>query len=124
MAPTMRYTEGDVVKLTAGSLNTVAGTKIRARLPFVNAQGTETSMPALTLTVTTDNAFDRLLQAITRRAIVHFFERYKDLEDGKWVKPPTYSPASIEPIIDAQVEGGSPDVMPACRGVGETRAHS
>jgi predicted HAD superfamily Cof-like phosphohydrolase len=45
-------------------------------------------------------------------------------EDGKWVKPPTYSPASIEPIIDAQVEGGSPDVIPACRGVGETRAHS
>jgi filamentous hemagglutinin family protein len=41
--------EGDVVKLTAGSLNTVAGTKIRARLPYVNAQGTETSMPALTL---------------------------------------------------------------------------
>ena len=28
-------------------------------------------------------------------------------EDGKWVKPPTYSPASIEPIIDAQVEGGA-----------------
>jgi len=45
-------------------------------------------------------------------------------EDGKWVKPPTYSPASIEPIIDAQIEGESSDVMPACRGVGETRAHS
>lgn len=26
------------------------------------------------------------LPEITRRAIVHFFERYKDLEDGKWVK--------------------------------------
>jgi len=24
--------------------------------------------------------------------------------DGKWVKPPTYSPASIEPILDAQQE--------------------
>ena len=22
--------------------------------------------------------------------------------DGKWVKPPTYSPASLEPILDAQ----------------------
>lgn len=44
--------EGDVVKLTAGSLNTVAGTKIRARLPYVNAQGVLTSMPALTLVPT------------------------------------------------------------------------
>jgi inorganic pyrophosphatase len=26
------------------------------------------------------------LPEITRRAIVHFFERYKDLEDGKWVR--------------------------------------
>ena len=26
------------------------------------------------------------LPAITRRAIVPFFERYKDMEDGKWVK--------------------------------------
>jgi inorganic pyrophosphatase len=26
------------------------------------------------------------LPAITRHAIEHFFERYKDLEDGKWVK--------------------------------------
>ena len=24
--------------------------------------------------------------------------------DGKWVKPPTYSPASLEPILDAQQE--------------------
>lgn len=23
-------------------------------------------------------------------------------EDGKWVKPPTYSPAELEPILDAQ----------------------
>ena len=45
-------------------------------------------------------------------------------EDGKWVKPPTYSPASIEPIIDAQVEGGAIDVRPSRQGVGETRAHS
>ena len=26
------------------------------------------------------------LPAITRQAIEHFFERYKDLEAGKWVK--------------------------------------
>ncbi len=26
--------------------------------------------------------------------------------DGKWVKPPTYSPASLEPILDAQREQG------------------
>lgn len=45
-------------------------------------------------------------------------------EDGKWVKPPTYSPASIEPIIDAQVDGGPIEGMPSCQGVGETRAHS
>ena len=45
-------------------------------------------------------------------------------EDGKWVKPPTYSPASIEPIIAAQVDGGSMEVMPSCQGVGETRTHS
>ena len=25
-------------------------------------------------------------------------------EDGKWVKPPTYSPASLEAIINAQME--------------------
>ena len=24
--------------------------------------------------------------------------------DGKWVKPPTYSPASLQPILDAQAE--------------------
>lgn len=26
-------------------------------------------------------------------------------EDGKWVKPPTYSPANIEPILERQQEG-------------------
>jgi inorganic pyrophosphatase len=31
-----------------------------------------------------DNIDD--LPAITRSAIEHFFERYKDLEPGKWVK--------------------------------------
>ncbi len=26
-------------------------------------------------------------------------------EDGKWVKPPTYSPANVEPILERQQEG-------------------
>ena len=26
-------------------------------------------------------------------------------EDGKWVKPPTYSPACLAPILDAQAGG-------------------
>jgi predicted HAD superfamily Cof-like phosphohydrolase len=28
--------------------------------------------------------------------------------DGKWVKPPTYSPAQVEPILAAQSDGGAP----------------
>lgn len=31
--------------------------------------------------------------------------------DGKWVKPPTYSPASIEPILQAQAGSGM-DIAP------------
>lgn len=27
-------------------------------------------------------------------------------EDGKWIKPPTYSPANLKPILDAQIEQG------------------
>lgn len=27
--------------------------------------------------------------------------------DGKWVKPPTYSPAQVEPLLDAQSSGHS-----------------
>lgn len=27
--------------------------------------------------------------------------------DGKWVKPPTYSPAQVEPLLDAQSSGQS-----------------
>ncbi len=30
--------------------------------------------------------------------------------DGKWVKPPTYSPARLEPILDAQRKPPSSDV--------------
>jgi hypothetical protein len=41
--------EADAVKLTANSLTTNAGTKIRARLPYINAQGIESSVAALTL---------------------------------------------------------------------------
>ena len=44
--------EGDVVRLTAASLDTAPGTKIRARLPYENVQGALTSMPALTLVPT------------------------------------------------------------------------
>jgi Uncharacterized protein conserved in bacteria len=28
--------------------------------------------------------------------------------DGKWVKPPTYSPAQVEPILAAQSDGDAP----------------
>ncbi len=48
--------EADAVRLTAGALDTAPGTKIRARLPYVNAQGTETSLPALTLVPTNPTA--------------------------------------------------------------------
>ena len=41
--------EGDVIKLTADVLTTGAGGLIRARLPFNNLQGSQTSVPALTL---------------------------------------------------------------------------
>jgi predicted HAD superfamily Cof-like phosphohydrolase len=27
-------------------------------------------------------------------------------EDGKWVKPPTYSPAELQPILEAQTKAG------------------
>ncbi|MCC2640647.1 MAG: uncharacterized protein K0S45_1060 [Nitrospira sp.] len=30
--------------------------------------------------------------------------------DGKWVKPPTYSPAQVEPILAAQSDGGASPV--------------
>ncbi|MBA4109002.1 MAG: hypothetical protein C0487_05370 [Leptothrix sp. (in: Bacteria)] len=41
--------EADAVKLTANSLSTNPGTKIRARLPYINAQGIESSVAALTM---------------------------------------------------------------------------
>jgi predicted HAD superfamily Cof-like phosphohydrolase len=35
--------------------------------------------------------------------------------DGKWVKPPTYSPACVEPILDAQqLQSTSSDVSTCC----------
>ncbi|MBH0177673.1 MAG: hypothetical protein HP491_07350 [Nitrospira sp.] len=33
--------------------------------------------------------------------------------DGKWIKPPTYSPAKLEPILDAQRERSAPDASSA-----------
>lgn len=30
--------------------------------------------------------------------------------DGKWVKPPTYSPAQVAPLIAAQIDGSMPSV--------------
>jgi hypothetical protein len=41
--------EADAVKLTANTLTTATGTKIRARLPYLNAQGIESSVAGLTL---------------------------------------------------------------------------
>jgi predicted HAD superfamily Cof-like phosphohydrolase len=33
--------------------------------------------------------------------------------DGKWMKPPTYSPAKLEPILDAQRERSVPEASSA-----------
>jgi hypothetical protein len=44
--------EGDVIKLTADVLTTGAGGLIRARLPFNNVQGSETSIPGITFVMT------------------------------------------------------------------------
>ncbi len=33
--------------------------------------------------------------------------------DGKWVKPPTYSPACLDPILHAQGESRAPEDRPA-----------
>lgn len=33
--------------------------------------------------------------------------------DGKWMKPPTYSPAKLEPILEAQQEQSAPDASSA-----------
>jgi predicted HAD superfamily Cof-like phosphohydrolase len=34
--------------------------------------------------------------------------------DGKWVKPPTYSPADIQPIIEAQADAGCVETPASC----------
>ena len=36
-------------------------------------------------------------------------------EDGKWIKPPTYSPAAIEPILKRQRESYEPAAESSCR---------
>ena len=51
--------EADAVKLTANSLTTNAGTKIRARLPYINAQGIESSVAALTLVLKQPNVINQ-----------------------------------------------------------------
>ena len=51
--------EADAVKLTANSLSTNAGTKIRARLPYINAQGIESSVAALTLVLKQPNVLNQ-----------------------------------------------------------------
>ena len=33
-----------------------------------------------------------------------FIDGHKDPETGKWIKGPSYRPANLEPIIDAQIE--------------------
>ena len=45
-------------------------------------------------------------------------------EDGKWVKPPTYSPACVEPILEAQAEGMRMSAASPCRSQSEVRPHS
>ncbi|RZL01122.1 MAG: filamentous hemagglutinin N-terminal domain-containing protein [Rubrivivax sp.] len=51
--------EADAVKLTANSLSTAAGTKVRARLPYINAQGIESSIAALTLVLKQPNVINQ-----------------------------------------------------------------
>ena len=41
-------------------------------------------------------------------------------EDGKWVKPPTYSPADVVPLIEAQLSGGAHSTSLAATGTQET----
>lgn len=45
-------------------------------------------------------------------------------EDGKWVKPPTYSPACIEPIIESQAEDARIGAVASCHGQPEPRSRS
>jgi len=51
--------EADVVKLTANTLSTNPGTRIRARLPYINAQGIESSVAALTLVLKQPNVINQ-----------------------------------------------------------------
>ena len=51
--------EADAVKLTANALTTAPGTKIRARLPYINAQGIESSVAALTLVLGQPNVLNQ-----------------------------------------------------------------
>ena len=42
--------------------------------------------------------------------------------DGKWVKPPTYSPAEVEPILAAQAARSAPSVSNVVREMQESES--
>ena len=42
--------------------------------------------------------------------------------DGKWVKPPTYSPAQVEPILAAQAARSAPSVSNVVREMQESES--
>src|SRR6185503_2238856 len=50
--------EGDVIKLTADVLTTGPDGLLRARLPFNNIQGSQTSIPGLTLAMSPNALLD------------------------------------------------------------------
>jgi len=43
-------------------------------------------------------------------------------EDGKWVKPPTYSPADVKPLLARQVSGSVDSISHAETGMQESEA--
>lgn len=45
-------------------------------------------------------------QEVFRSNMSKFIDGYKR-EDGKWVKGPSYSPANLKPIIDAQIKNSN-----------------
>lgn len=43
-------------------------------------------------------------------------------EDGKWVKPPTYSPADVKPLLARQLSGSGGSALPVETGMQESEA--
>ena len=43
-------------------------------------------------------------------------------EDGKWVKPPTYSPADVTPLLARQLSGSGGSALPVETGMQESEA--